>query len=313
MKNIIFIGATAGHSIEFLELPAKNIFDKSCENYSISNLDALLNLLDKKKESIFFIDCEYKNDQSLYEFARTKRPNYQIYDFKPNDITVEAADLLIADLLDGKNYSSKVAIYGTGNISYKLILRLAEKQTKVYLFGRNDKKISRIVNNLNEQLGRKLVFYGDKNQKVDIFISFVSAKQVIDIEYTNLLTSNSKCIDGGIGNFTSKFIEYCNINNLFITRLDVRKSNDILEGYVKSKLFNKFNNMAGRVYINTEDSLVSGGIIGKYKEIIVDNIAKPQYVIGLADGIGGVISRDNYSDKDLERIQRVDKYIRENQ
>ena len=62
-------------------------------------------------------------------------------------------------------------------------------------------------------------------------------------------------------------------------------------------------NIAGRGEINGV-TVVAGGLIGKKGDVVVDSISNPNRVIGIADGIGGLIKDVEELKKYLESIKR---------
>jgi len=57
--------------------------------------------------------------------------------------------------------------------------------------------------------------------------------------------------------------------------------------------------------------LVSGGLLGKKGEIIVDNVWQPKAIYGIADGKGDFIRK--LSDEETERLNKLKKIIEESQ
>ncbi|WP_414052808.1 NAD(P)-binding domain-containing protein [Macrococcus animalis] len=311
-NNLIFVGTTSNHGKDFIELPPKKIFGIECKNYSVNSEAVLYELFDKNPEATFVLDVEKKQKYSLINLVKNYKNNVRFIDYKPNDITLEAADIAILKYYGYDLYGKSIGVYGTGNISFKLALRLVERNCNVFLYGRNEEKVKdicKVINNIT--FGNQFIEQGQFNEQLDCFVSFVSAKEIISSTYLDLLNADALCIDGGIGNFTKDFIEKANELGLNVRRLDVRQANEVLEGYIKSKLDNSFDAIIGKNTIN-DINIVAGGIIGKDSEIIVDRIDSPNRVIGVANGIGGLKSSDNLSKKDLERIENINEYIREN-
>ena len=310
----IFISTTSKHNSEFLELPQKYIFNSYCRNVLISDKSRLIDFVQKNnhEDVIFVIDCENKQGISLFDIARSIN-SIRCIPYKPNDITLEAADLLLLSHFSNSLTELNIGIFGTGNIATKLAIRLAERNANIFLFGRDEGKIDRLI-----KVIRQVAFNEDKvekfnNQvKLDCFVSFVSASEVIDESYVDFLKTSALCLDGGIGNFSKDFIAVGNEKGLDIRRVDVRMGDVILESHIKSLTNNPFLNCIGRKEVEGI-ILVGGGIIGKEDDVIVDNISNPKTVIGLADGFGGVKRRDCLSDIEKERIHKINEYIRESQ
>lgn len=309
----IFISTTSKHNTPFIELPQKYIFDKLSRNVLISEKDILVQFLNdnNSEETIFVIDCETKQGISLFDVAKSIDEIHCI-PYKPNDITLEATDLILLDFFDDILTDRNIGIYGTGNIATKLAIRLAERNANVYISGRNTTKVDNVVNCINQTtFNTSNVARFTENDKLDCLVSFVSGSEVIDSSYLNYLTDGALCLDGGIGNFTKEFIANGNKLGLDIRRVDVRMGDLILEAHIKSRLNNPFHKYVGRKKYQ-DITMVGGGIIGKENDVIVDDISGPKTVIGLADGFGGVKRKVSLSDIEKERIHKINEYIRKN-
>src|SRR5699024_7102031 len=91
--KFIFLSTTSKHNISYLKLPDKYVQNKNHPNFLVSNLESLKKLIsDYNGENVFFLlDTEKKQNISLYDEIDL---NNKI-DYKPNDLTMEAADLSI--------------------------------------------------------------------------------------------------------------------------------------------------------------------------------------------------------------------------
>lgn len=308
MKYIV-LSTTSKKEVVSKTLPDKWIDNNFHENYLVGHKEYLNEILNKNidKDIFYIADCEKKQSLSLYD--EVLNSNSCVIDYKPNDLTMEAADLAILNYFNGNISNKSIGIYGTGNIAFKLALRLSERNAKVYIFGRNNQKISLCVEALKQiTFDESLVFYGDNNSRVDAFVSFVGAESVVTVEYTDYLSANTLCIDGGIGNFSKEFIETALTNGHDVRRLDVRQSQEIMDGYINSRLGSQFNRIIGRNTIGGY-SVVAGGIIGQEGEVIIDRIVQPTRVIGIANGIGGVKNESNLNAEEHTKIKEVQRYI----
>ncbi|WP_411843772.1 hypothetical protein [Salinicoccus sp. HZC-1] len=261
------------------------------------------------QSNIFFLlDTEKKQGISLYDEAQITNK----IDYKPNDLTMEAADLTLLNYFDKNISEQSIAIYGTGNIAFKLALRLSERNADIFLYGRNKNKVRTCVEALRQiTFDQNLIHYGDTKVKVDCLVSCVSADEIIDVKYLDILKQNSLCLDGGIGNFSKEFIKLSLEKGHEVRRLDVRQSQEIMDGYINSRINSEFSKVIGRDTIKNQ-SVVAGGIMGLDGEIIIDSITKPSKVIGIANGIGGVKNESELNDEERENIKEVQSYIEQN-
>lgn len=305
----IALATTSNHSSNFLRLPDKNISGKKVMNFSVADSNvakAIIGLFDPHSEFVY-IDIERKQEIDLYGIARETVKHARLREMKPNDLAMEAADILIYKSV--KNKDANVLIVGTGNIGIKLAIRLAERNFNVYLHGRNPEKVANFVSMINQMLpkySKKMHVWHD--EMIDVMCTMVSATKVIDQSYIPFMKSGSLAIDGGIGNFDPSFIQAALEKDVNILRLDVRISNDLLNGIDQSYNSNFFTDVKGISAFNGIQ-IVSGGIIGKAGDIIVDRIKSPKRVIGICNGIGGVKSKEDYSELELMRIKQIKEAI----
>lgn len=308
--KLIFLSTTSKHNKSYLRLPDKHVLNHYYPNFLVSNLKSLNNVINDYNEGdiYFVLDTERKQGISLYHAASLENK----IDYKPNDLTMEAADLAILNYFNRDISNKDIGIYGTGNIAFKIALRLSERNARVHIFGRKQRKIKVCIDALEQvTFDKELIHHGDKDSRLDSFVSFVSADEVISSDYNNLLKDNALCLDGGIGNFSKEFISTALENGHDVRRLDVRQSQEIMDGYINSRLNSQFSQIIGRDIINNHP-VVAGGIMGIDGQIIIDRIVKPTRVIGIANGIGGVKNESDLSAEEHIKIQEVQSFIEQN-
>ena len=107
------------------------------------------------------------------------------------------------------------------------------------------------------------------------------------------LTKNSIIIDAGPGCIRKDVIEYINSAGIRMYRIDMRAglSGEVINVIETYELTSK---IMGKRQINSVN-IVAGGYIGKKGDIVVDSIAAPSRVIGVADGKGKLIAVDDIS------------------
>lgn len=57
-----------------------------------------------------------------------------------------------------------------------------------------------------------------------------------------------------------------------------------------------------------DETLVSGGLLGDYEEIIVDNVSKPSLIYGMSNGNGDFIRTLNANQQD--RVSKIKNYFK---
>lgn len=309
----VLISITSKHALDFLKLPDRKINGKQSLNVLISNQELAVNFfrsVDGKVQTIL-IDIEQKQEIDLYKIAIENVFESQVLLYKPNDITVDAADQIILNHFSTDLVGKNVLIYGAGNIGTKLAMRLAERRMNVFLDGRNKEKVNQIINALNLVLPR----YSDypirsftKIEKIDAVFSFVSSEKVIKEDLVLNLNKDGIAIDGGIGNFTEGFITGLIEQNIKLLRLDVRIGLPFLEASILANKNSFFQKVIGETCYNGIN-MVAGGIIGTEGSIIVDRINNPTQLIGVANGIGGVKDLDCLSDSEQFSLSIIQKKI----
>lgn len=319
LKNIdfnnykyLFISTTAQDSLPILRLPDRKIFNGESLNFLITeestaieffkNVDGLI--------STIIIDIESKQAIDLYSLAELHVVKSNIYTNKPNDLAVESADVLLQHHFSRNITGKKILVIGTGNISFKIALRLAERNAQVFIDGRNEEKIKKIIETINivipsysKHKVRKM--NKDKvDEKLDAIVSFISAEKVIDENYNEWLRETSISIDGGIGNFSEAYIAGALKKESKVIRLDVRIALPFMEASLATLTpsFSFFQKVSGERKIG-EINIVAGGIIGQEGSIIVDQIEKPQQIIGIANGYGGVKNESTISEEESRNIE----------
>ena len=309
--NYTVVSSTSRYQDTFLTLPNKYILGKESKNFLVNkkkNIDMFIEN-EKKENHLFIADCERKQGFSIYdEFLKI---NLDVIDYKPNDLTMEATDLAILNYFNRNLEGMNIGIYGTGNIAFKLALRLSERNANVYLFGRNHSKVATCISALKQiTFDENIIHFGDlkTKTKINCLVSFVTAENVINSDFVGVLGENSLCLDGGIGNFSKQFISLAISNGHEVRRVDVRQSQEIMDGYINSRINSKFTKIIGRDTIKNYP-IVAGGIMGKNGEIIVDRIVNPSKVIGIANGIGGVKDESDLSAEEQFKIKEVQSAI----
>jgi len=213
--------------------------------------------------------------------------------FKGNDLTVDAIDSLISHLnkdeLGGVGRKN-VTILGAGNIGAKLALKLVERGAEVRLTGRNQEKLQQValaINLIKPSATVAVVTPLANNDQAsigaDILVGATNGIPVISAEIVKKVKEGAIIIDVGKGTLTDDGVELARKRNLKIFRLDIKSS---LAGLIAMQSMTE--QMAdlemGRRQVG-QYQLVSG-LVGYKGEVVVDNIAEPAHVYGIADGKG---------------------------
>tara|TARA_Y100000741_G_scaffold185636_1_gene141071 strand:- start:535 stop:1566 length:1032 start_codon:yes stop_codon:yes gene_type:complete len=279
-RNFIYFGAVV-YNDEITKKIAKIIDGKV--DFALVDLEK--KLLSKKKKEIVNIERSVKDT-----LKQTK-----LFTYKGNDLAVQACETLINNLfmddirgIGGK----KILILGAGNIGFKLGMKFVESGAEVYLYRRKKsilKKLSKTINLILPKgtLAKCHTINNFKKNlsKFDIIIGSTNGKPLIDINDLKKIEKKI-IIDVGKGILKKNVLKKNTSKNYNIFRLDVGPAYD---GYLENlhtteKIYNKNELKTKNVgkYL-----LVKRGILSREGSLIVDNVIKPKFFFGIADGNGG--------------------------
>lgn len=233
----------------------------------------------------------------------------KIYEFKPNDLTVNATWTFLSqklNFLSGK----KISILGAGNIGSKLALKLVECGADVHLYRRDSYKGYNIERGLNlikpENTISNIKYHQNMMQASfmsDVVIGATNGQQIINKKIISSVKKDCIIVDLGKNNLTEDAISLAKDNSMEIYRVDVTSA---LEGYIYEllKMQDILKNSYGKKELD-DCALVGGGYFGYHGDIVVDSITSPKNIIGVSAGNGSM--KQELSSKDKENIQKVMK------
>jgi ornithine cyclodeaminase/alanine dehydrogenase-like protein (mu-crystallin family) len=213
------------------------------------------------------------------------------------------------------NYLSgkRVAILGCGNIGSKLALKLVESGVNVVIMRRDVLKgesIASAINLIKPSASRGVATYNPSavhaSKLCDIVISAANANTpILTLDIIQNISKGGFIIDIGKGNVPPNIIKRSFEKNIDIIRADITAS---LYGFIshRQKIQDIIQCKMGRANIDSDISIVSGGIIGRCGEIVVDNFASPSLIYGVSDGIGNMKIYPNSTDKkNIETVKKI--------
>ncbi len=233
--------------------------------------------------------------------------------FKGNDLTVDAVDCLLAQLVHDPSRGvggKKVAVIGAGNLGFKLALRLVERGAHVVITRRNKEELDamvRVLNFVKPAYTAARVTGTTENEKAaagaNILIGATNGTAVITEKIVANLAPNALIMDAGKGCLFPEAVKRANELGLTVLRVDIRAG---FEGQVAMLLETEriVTGTTGRREIEGV-RIVSGGLFGSTGEIVVDNVHRPTSIYGVADGQGDFVrSLSARQTRDLRVILR---------
>ena len=201
--------------------------------------------------------------------------------YKDTDAQVNAVDALVAQLL-GEKDNPNIVILGNNYMAEDLNFKLSTRGKKI-----------------------RRVSYGSKNKRwIDAIIGVSPFQPVVDLTILKQLKKNGIIIDAGPRSIFPDAIDSAHNMNIPIYRVDMRAGLsgeiiDVLETYELRNKIMGHKEMAGV-------GVVAGGILGKRGDVVLDAIANPTRVIGVVDGKGQLIKKDELGPyvKDIKKVKQ---------
>jgi len=239
---------------------------------------------------LIFIDTEPKQIPDLFSRFSKKVAKSRVYPIKPNDITAEAADFVLTSIMQHDLQNKTIAVIGCGNIGAKFILRIQERAGRIVISSR--RKLDNLIESFREIAPRHSSCDIVQSQDIikdipacDAITVFTPGVPVVTEEMLGVAKDTCVIMDSGIGNLSEEAIAVAFKRELLVFRLDigtaVLSTIDHIcrnESFVKKIKRNKIEDIW----------YVSGGMIGRRGDQVVDNAADPQIKYGIADGLGRI-------------------------
>lgn len=273
-------------------------------------IDYILVDAEKKIPTKLSIDGVTANIERL---ARETIKKSELWIYKGNDLALEAIDMFLTHYTKNELRglgNKKITIIGGGNLGSKLALRLVERGAHVFLTRRNKGKLNKIVEaiNLIKPINTKSKVWGltDNVQaalKADILIATNDGEKIINKKIIKNLKNKSILLDAGRGTILNEALVLAQKKGIKVYRVDI---NSAFEGLVSTLFYldDVLKNKSGRRTLNGA-KIVSGGLLARKNEFVVDNIFKPNFFYGVGDGHGDFI-RNIQNNKMLQK--RVKKF-----
>lgn len=262
---------------------------------------------EKKIERIYY----GKNDAGNIErHIRREISKSKIVTYKGNDLTVEAIDFLLGQII-GDVGARQIAVVGFGNIGSKIALKLVERGAYVRGYRRDQRKLKTIVTGLNLIKSEHTISsitsaksIADACNGASIVIATADSRGIIGGKHLKKLEQSVEpiLIDVGKGCFAESVVQG---GKYLVYRIDVSMVQKHGFAALLETAIHYGKSLGRRTISDNNIHLVSLGILGKYGEIIVDDIEKPSVIIGIADGKGSLLKHTGKFDNALKKLRSL--------
>ena len=264
-------------------------------------------LVDTEKK---VITVKNKTLVNLEKSVKRQIKKSQIFTYKANDLTVQSADTFINNFfvndirgLGGK----KILILGSGNIGFKLGLKMVENGGDVYFYRRNKKILANLVDTINlikpkgtVAKAKKIFNFEKILNKIDILIGTTSGFPLLFKNHINKFKKKIFILDIGKGIFNRDALEFALLKKYILYRLDITPAyNSYLENVISTASMNVKDN--SNILKKNNLLIAKKGILTERGTVIVDNLHNPKKVYGISDGSG---SFQNLTTKMLYKIEK---------
>jgi hypothetical protein len=213
--------------------------------------------------------------------------------YHPNDLTARAADALLAQL--GVHPGERpVAVVGAGHVGARIAQRLVERGHAVRLWRRDASALRATVEAVNSlrgphAAGRAMAAtsVAEAAAGARAVLGCAAGMAVLGPEAIQGLADDAIVLDVGNGTVAPEAIAAAAARGLTLLCLNFRSA---YEGEVAILLRTRdlVERQIGRRRIG-EVTVISGGVLGRRGDVIVDNYARPTQIYGIADGKGDVV------------------------
>ncbi|MFC1941568.1 B12-binding domain-containing radical SAM protein, partial [Chloroflexota bacterium] len=262
------------------------------EIYTIEELTSVLDAVDGIVDYIL-VDADIKIPISREFLGKTYQhvEKSQIRQYSDMAIWCQSVFLLIQDELIHLE-DTKVCLSPLNKFTKFLAVMLQNRGVNVVYYD-----TSRCKNSSNKKYIAQI---GDKFS-TDIFVNFSFGENIITSDLINKLPEGTVIIDATTEGMELKAYEFIHSKNIKISRPEMRP---LLSSQMSLlEKFGKYIAESKGYFVLEGYNFVSGGIIGKKGDIVVDSIKHPQTILGIADGRGKIIRPNELSSMNIKKIQ----------
>ncbi|MBI2770094.1 MAG: NAD(P)-binding domain-containing protein [Burkholderiales bacterium] len=291
--------------------------------YDVDQAVAVARAVDGEVDYVL-VDTEKKISPELYgeenvgnveRAVRETVTRSRVLTYKGNDLTVDSVEMLIVQILSTfpRGLSGKkAAIIGAGNVGSKLALKLVERGMDVAILRRDRAKLEAIVAALNIIKPSETIACVSAAADglsaatgAHLLVGLTQGTPVISAAMVDALAGGAVLLDGGKGCCESEAIARAQQKDIPIYRADIRPG---FEGHVGMVLETEriVLHALGRAEFGGVP-VVSGGLLARADEVVVDSVQEPRAVFGLANGLGDFVRV--LDGEQTRRLAAVREYI----
>lgn len=208
---------------------------------------------------------------------------------------------------------SKLLFYSDIQTWVRTVLNivLAEKEYDLFdipIYITPENRFSHRLKVMLEDFGAKVFFESEGSQQVfDIVISFGIEGTPLEHAVLDQLRKGGILIDAAIGTLDERAYEIVSQRGISVYRPDMRTliALEVFQGLEVEK----FVKQSVGVKILDGIRFISGGVMGRKNDVVVDSITKPKTIIGIADGKGGLIPRNQMKEKTISLFVKANKIL----
>lgn len=309
-KSFVLVLTTSAHADDAISYaaPIRNLGEKIIRGFVVKSETDTTDILDRygRNAEFIFYDIEKKSvpispgsEFNLERYFVGSEFKLKSIPFKPNDITVSAVFDNLSNSLGrrGKGLGGlRVCLAGVGNIGFKTALSLVESGVDVTLVSRSFEKAERCANTINEIKPSATLAVADAAQSVsalphkqDALITCASESAIIQRKHLENVEDLKFVLDVGKKNLSSDAVAYLIASGIRVQRLSVT---DALVKYIAGALhILEYGSEPVGAGVVKGRNVVSGGMLGRKGDWIVDDYRNPIRWLGIADGEGGFMRR----------------------
>ncbi|MCR4664766.1 MAG: hypothetical protein K5660_05320 [Paludibacteraceae bacterium] len=199
----------------------------------------------------------------------------------------------------------RVLLLGHSYLTTHILQGFLLRDADIYMLPEDYMNEYALDDNIQVTIRSKRLHKVETEKEFDIIIGS-NIKREYDCTRLNSVTAKS-VYDIGLQNFSREYINSQMAKGIEVYRFDNRAavSSVVLNLMETDELI---KHVMGRAEI-ADMHIVSGGLMGRKGDIVIDHITNPHCVLGIADGKGSFIHECDYTDEECRNVKRLRSVI----